>query len=194
MKNKKQFRAKAILLMFIIVSVLTVISCRKPTTYNMPQDLKDYCMFPVGSWWVYEDSISGEKDSIVLMEQSVFIDGPDENFYWESISQVFYSSLYNVNASCYTYIYRRNPLTYNYFFGKGSYFSTDDSFLGDNNVSYIYSDSTTINNIYFYKIKIFEEYKGTSNYGLTYWAKNIGVIKYVNPNFNWELKSYYINK
>ena len=80
MKNLKYFRAKAILLMFILVLVLSALSCRKPITYYMPQDLKDYCMFPVGSWWVYEDSISGEKDSIVLVEQGARIFWK-ENYY-----------------------------------------------------------------------------------------------------------------
>jgi len=179
--------------MFIIVLVLTVISCRKPTTYNMPQDLKDYCMFPVGSWWVYEDSISGEKDSIVLMEQNIYFPySNNKTYYFESLDEKFYFSNTNsINGSlCEVYI--TSPLTYVYIRGRSMYYSTDEGFTGKIDVKIEYLDSLNINNTTYYNIKIFDVYNRKS---ISYWAKNIGIVKLVDKEYNkiWELKTYNIN-
>ena len=63
----------------------------------MPQEFKDYVDFPVGSYWVYEDSISGNIDSIYLIDYKTYIFDPQHTCYcyYEILEQNFYSSYNN---------------------------------------------------------------------------------------------------
>jgi len=194
MKNKKQFRAKAILLMFILVLGFTALSCRKnPPTYYIPQDLKDYCMFPVGSWWVYEDSISGEKDSIVLVEQGARIYWK-ENYYNEELFQEFFSSHYGELKSYGTIDWanpRNNEYIYVYTGGGGliSFFGTVKSEYIDD----LFFETIVINDVSYSEIKYFHSSQYPSLNTKTYWGKNIGAIRKETNDKIWNLKSYYIN-
>ncbi len=65
------------LLLFTFV-LLSVASCKKdpPTSYCSEnpgacvdvRDVKDYFYFKIGSYWVYEEQTSGERDSIYVIE------------------------------------------------------------------------------------------------------------------------------
>jgi len=58
----------------------------------MPQEFKDYVDFPVGSYWIYEDSVSGAVDSIYLFERNITIAQPSSgNYKWEKLIQRFHS-------------------------------------------------------------------------------------------------------
>ncbi len=54
-----------------LISVLTFFSCKKKEQHHqMSETFKDYTIYPVGSYWVYADSISGViTDSVVLTRQ-----------------------------------------------------------------------------------------------------------------------------
>lgn len=41
-----------------------------PPFTPLPQDIKDYCVFKYGSYWVYQDSVSGEYDTVTVEEYS----------------------------------------------------------------------------------------------------------------------------
>src|SRR5690606_22343723 len=61
---------KLYLLMFIGVLLLPV-GCKKepkpiPGVTSFPQELKDLFYFQPGTWWIYEDSISGILDTITV--------------------------------------------------------------------------------------------------------------------------------
>lgn len=62
------------LLYLIICYALGLSSCGpndevKPT-YYIDQDTKDFCIFNVGSWWVYQDSASGQRDTVTILANS----------------------------------------------------------------------------------------------------------------------------
>ncbi len=162
-------------------------------TYYMPQDFKDYVMYPVGSYWVYEDSISGETDSIVLTEQETFIEEPGHvwDFYWENISHEFYSS-YNTQLGGGGGIYCEHPLVYSYSSGWGQYLSTENGLSSIDDYEYFYYDSLKINEKWYYNVKYYyDKCSGTSYF----WALGIGVFR-KNETLNnkvWNLKSYHIN-
>jgi hypothetical protein len=67
---------KKILLFFLLVPFLFKCSCQKDKvypTYYIDQEFKDYCVFPVGSYWVYEDSASKAIDSISVFLSEISI-------------------------------------------------------------------------------------------------------------------------
>ena len=67
------FVKKTILLLF---SLFFIFSCRKDKsiepikTYGVGSDIKDYCFFKPGTWWVYEDSLTGNIDSVYVTNYS----------------------------------------------------------------------------------------------------------------------------
>lgn len=69
------------ILLLLYMPVLFLISCRKDpnatggsgTNYGVmpiPQNLMDYSYFKPGTWWVYVDSISGQRDSLYVSSAS----------------------------------------------------------------------------------------------------------------------------
>jgi len=50
----------------ILVFVMLATSCKKPPTYYINSDMKAAFNFPVGSYWVYKDSLSGQIDSFYV--------------------------------------------------------------------------------------------------------------------------------
>ena len=184
-------------LFILIISILCIASdCDRDNrpTYYMTQDFKDYVMYPVGSYWVYVDSISGETDSIVLTEQETFIEEPGDfwDFYWENIRQKIYSSYYNRFISAGGEIYCEHPLVYSYY-GWGQYLSTENGLSSIDAYEYLYYDSLKINEKWYYNVKCY--YK--KNAGISsFWALGIGIIRKEDTIINnkiWNLKSYHIN-
>ena len=68
---------KTINLIFISFLLIALVQscCKKPKipTYYMPQEFKDYVDFPVGSWWVYEDSVTKKLDTVSLINSATDI-------------------------------------------------------------------------------------------------------------------------
>lgn len=204
MKNLKYFRAKAILLMFILVLVLTTLSCRKEKpTYNMPQEFKDYVMFPEGSYWIYEDSITNNIDSISLYKTNMLVKEDDHvycNCKYETITQEFYSSFSNNIFLRYIepfladfenkYAYYLNSMSgYIFIFPQSSFF---DPF------KYKYFNSIIINNAIYESVHVFERKMQGEDILIHYFVKHIGIIKRKiittnNDTIVWELKNYHIN-
>ncbi len=176
-------------LFILMISILFLASnCKKKPTYYMPQEFKDYVDFPVGSYWVYEDSVSGIKDSIYLYGRNLTIYEPD-NFYFkcEELEQNFYSS-YNNELRAYSCLLIDDPSFYEYC-GYG-YYTTKANW----NVEYIINyDSLKILDEWFKNVYCIYTYAKNKIY--YYWVKNIGVIKKENADSseNWLLKSYHIN-
>lgn len=197
MKTKK--------LLFFALLCATIVylqSCNEEDypTYYMDEDFKDYVMHPVGSYWIYEDSISGAIDSVILLDQQVGIytrrEG-DPYYNFEELVQTFYTSYFNRQKIESIEVVSVDPLRY-YYYGRGHYFT--NYFIGDslevNNNDYVhykaFYGSLEINNENFYDVKVITG-------GFTfYWAKNIGLIRAELPYSNapqeyWKLKKYYIN-
>jgi len=184
-------------ILFLILAIICCIAadCGKDNdkpTYYMPQDFKDYVMYPVGSYWVYEDSISGETDSIVLTKQETFIEKPGHvwGFYWENLRHEFYSSYYT-QFSGGGGIYSEYPLVYNYN-GWGYYLSTENGLGSIEDFEYFYYDSLKIDEKWYYNIKYY--YRKDAGIS-SFWALGIGIIRKEDTIINnkiWNLKSYHI--
>lgn len=58
----------AALLLLVIVFPL-IHSCKKTerTVYEFPDDLKPYCLFRKGSYWIYRNELTGAEDSTYLL-------------------------------------------------------------------------------------------------------------------------------
>ncbi|MDI6832759.1 MAG: hypothetical protein QMD02_02790 [Bacteroidales bacterium] len=178
------------LLFILIISILFLASgCKKKPTYYMLQEFKDYVMYPVGSYWVYEDSISGNIDSINLIDYKIYIFDPEHTCYcnYEKLEQNFYSS-YNNHLHAQSWLDMDDPSFYEYS-GYG-YFTMRKTW----NVEYIIKyDSLKILDEWYKNVYCIYTYAKNKIY--YYWVKNIGVIKKenVDSSENWLLKSYHIN-
>jgi hypothetical protein len=154
----------------------------------MPQEFKDYVDFPVGSYWVYEDSVSGIKDSIYLYQRNLTIYDFERNYcYYEKLEQNFYSS-YNNHLRAQSWLDVDDPSFYEYS-GYG-YFTLRKNF----NVVYIINyDSLKILDEWYKNVHCIYNYPNNKIY--YYWVKHIGLIKKenVDSSENWLLKSYHIN-
>ena len=176
-------------LLILIISILFLASsCKKKPTYYMPQEFKDYVDFPVGSYWVYEDSVSGIKDSIYLYGRNLTIYELN-NFYCncEKLEQNFYSS-YNNHLRAQSWLISDDPSFYVYR-GYGYY-----TMRKNGNVEYIINyDSLKIIDEWYKNVYCIYNYANDKTY--YYWVKYIGLIKKENADSseNWLLKSYHIN-
>jgi len=190
-------------LFILIISILCLASsCKKKPTYYMPQEFKDYVDFPVGSYWIYEDSVSGIKDSIYLYGRNLTIYECEYNYCnYEKLEQNFYC-LYWQQCSGISMVEEIDPLIYTYIGPLGYYFG--DCNVGTNvyNGEYLaYYDSLNINNKWYKEVKCFcRNNIGWNNDLIYYWAKDIGVIRKEEPTspssdtiLVWNLKSYHIN-
>ncbi|OFY65081.1 MAG: hypothetical protein A3H98_07835 [Bacteroidetes bacterium RIFCSPLOWO2_02_FULL_36_8] len=85
-------------LLFTFASVcLSFSACKDdkpaPPTYYLTQDMYDYVIFPVGSWWVYKDSATGALDTVKVISQEIKIieeDGDGNgviDYKWEYLLQ-----------------------------------------------------------------------------------------------------------
>jgi hypothetical protein len=81
-----------------------------PPTYYIPEEYKLYTEFHPGSYWIYEDSISGAIDSVVVTEYVEEIvpwqlPGEDVGYYYEKSATKVFSSIssqdfqYNLSLS-----------------------------------------------------------------------------------------------
>jgi hypothetical protein len=194
-------------ILFLILAIICCIAadCGKDNdkpTYYMPQDFKDYVMYPVGSYWIYEDSVSGDIDSIYLLsyETYIFETGHSSSFNYERLEQTFYSSYWLKQCLGISMVeYNTNPLIYIYKGLLGYYFG--DCNVGTNiqHGEYLaYSDSLKINNKWYKTVKCFS-YTYNQKFSKYYWSKDIGGIRkeeYTSSTDTimvWNLKKYYIN-
>jgi hypothetical protein len=66
-------------LVYILLISLFFISCRKEKepipnenqNFSIPDDIKDYCFFKPGTFWVYQDSLTGMIDSMYVTDSYV---------------------------------------------------------------------------------------------------------------------------
>ena len=177
-------------ILFLILAIICCLasSCKKRPTYYMPQEFKDYVDFPVGSYWVYEDSVSGIKDSIYLYGRNLTIYECEHNYCnYEKLEQNFYSS-YNNHLRAQSWLISDDTSFYVYS-GYGYYAMRKNC-----NVEYIINyDSIKIIDEWYKNVYCIYNYANDKTY--YYWVKHIGLIKKenVDSSENWLLKSYHIN-
>ncbi len=58
---------KQIFLLLLVFCAVLFWGCPKPRTYiPIPDEVKAYVVFPVGSYWIYTDSLSDQLDSVCI--------------------------------------------------------------------------------------------------------------------------------
>jgi len=191
-------------------------SCKKdcnPTPYYpLDQDFLSYFAFPVGSWWVYEEVNSGERDSTFIFysnnrKDDEFLgrnDGCNIVYEYEvlKLHEVIRKDTLNGIASLLTssngnevwyYFYKQN--------GSLSFFAfPDNRDTLDEDAAYIQArhDSIAIAG-HFYKEVIVVRHPPYEVQGshprITYYSKNIGVVRRdFTDGTQWELVKYHINQ
>ncbi len=66
----------ALLLLLLVFPLLHSCSKMERTEYPFPDDLKPYCMFKKGSYWIYRNDLTGSKDSACLLSTPTIRWGP----------------------------------------------------------------------------------------------------------------------
>ena len=207
-------KTKTLFLLIIAWFLIFGANCKKDIPYyQIPQEFKDYIIFPEGSYWIYIDSVNTFVDSVNLIQQTFIYressypgaSGKYE-YYFDSFYQKYYCSFENgfvhkcgefdiLVGNINTYVYGQAGLL-------GMYILFMHPFIegGTSDVDYEFMDFFQINNITYHNIKIFTNYKEYNNkkYERVYYCKNIGIIKRKiittdNDSIVWEIKEYHIN-
>jgi len=198
-------------LFILIISILCLAAdCTKEPkeypTYYMSQEFKDYVLFPVGSFWVYQNTSSGIEDSIFLFKQEIKImeAAPNEReFNCEVFEQNFYSSVNETLIGGGGVIIPGAPDVYHLSKEWGFYYQFfAPASVGDMEphykiLKYVANyDTLNINGNNFYEIRVFENLKQYNNQPKKfYYARNVGLIKIeLFDGTIWEIKKYFINE
>lgn len=169
----------------IVVSMGDTCTCRKnkkepcPIIY-MEQDLKDYCVFKPGTWWVYEEETSKERDSVYIISSITKISGCDvvRNDYENNLQQL-QSSLYGQYGQETNFVTSAKQATRGG--GLPIYFSgnlQDSIRYGNGYVTYYnFLENYAEGDISHSKVKFFRVYNAVIPKLLFIHAKNIGIIR-----------------
>ena len=185
-----------------ISSLLVFTSCPpKRETLYMTDEFKSYVMFPTGSYWIYEDSLSGIIDSNYLQGQRIsIIESDDYNINFEYLVQ-YYSNDGDFNISGGNVVgidNTNNKLILFYRLSITGEFCSDiminETIWGLSYVGY-YEEFILNENIY-KSVKVF-----ICGRIILYWAKDIGLIRFEkystindpDPLEIWNLIRYHIN-
>ncbi|HYG14440.1 MAG TPA: hypothetical protein VEC12_01725 [Bacteroidia bacterium] len=74
----------------------------KQTSFPVPQEVKDYMYFKPGTYWIYQDSATGDLDTVNVTD-TVVASKTDDGNYYEHYETRTYSSFYK-----YYYYYKVN--------------------------------------------------------------------------------------
>jgi hypothetical protein len=200
----------------------TVTTCDSANTVLIPADMKARFYFKEGTYWIFKNIESGEIDSIWVYISNNGI-GPIskkihaygwnkcyESFIYEMHNKTYSQNNYYVNFGISLFPKDGNNLN-NELFGiqqlspmnnyKGSYhiYIEGEKYSNEQGADINFMDSiVTDENITYKNILNIYYPNGTSNdiYSNMYYAKNIGLVKFIrsNDNSTWELIRYNVNQ
>ena len=206
---------KKILFLILIVSVFILYNCNQcettqctegNTKHKISSVVKKYFYFKTGSWWVYQNEISLERDSIYVVKDEY------EKFFiseaCECDERIFvrYESTFNDSFYYYTESYSSPSINFNRIsYGSSiSYLTYRFRVQDDTSLSLTNQHNAIITFIPIYK-GIKEEFKEVYrcfyNKALTdylsdsYFAPNIGLIRYqykIGDETYWNLVNYHV--
>ena len=208
---------RSIFYAIILIIFFSGVDCRKkdePKAFiPLDKEFLSYFAFPVGSWWVYEEVNSGEKDSMYVIKYDIHKheNNKEDLDYWRlsyhlsnSLQDFYFWARPNPNiilndtlfvlTEAYNLVNDGTVTAIRFFYSKKKkyLFSINDNTYIKN----IY-DSLTVGSMDFYDVyhieKLKQEYENLIKG--QYFAKNIGIIKkeYFDGRI-FELNKYYINK
>jgi hypothetical protein len=186
--------------------LMLVFSCREkpdPPTYYIPDAYKSYIAFQLGSYWVYEDSVSGALDSVVVDQYKhdfspyyEDLDAPDEVLYYNEYFSVvtfsfFTSKKHTLNSfnvcdhptegsSCYMTTRALNTTSETAYIHIAQYnFKLGRVNSGDDETVAIYPSYMMDSSIYETVVKTYipTDYTEEGYHSYYYFAKNAGIIR-----------------
>ncbi len=186
-------------------------NCERPSKkdkakmYYMEQEFKDYCLFPVYSYWVYEDSASGALDSVSIYYQNIFINDYLKIHSWkyEMFQQHLFSSYYapfifegggaELMGTNEAYCSYSDGIAEQYF---GVANIGDTLFLNQNLYYQAYYSTMMLNSKEYEKVKVFQN-KGQIHdrqVRKVYFSRWVGIIrKEMFDGKVWNLKRHHVN-
>lgn len=162
-----------------------------PVVY-MEQDLKDYCVFKPGTWWVYEEETSKKRDSVYTVSSITSISE------CENVTEVYE---YNFQNTFFTRIDRElvRSATSKKFKEGGIlvYFNANlnDSLIeNETNIKYTaYLENVSVANSSFTKVKVMRIVYSDKTTEERLYAKNLGLVKKdVSTGEKWNLIKFNI--
>lgn len=176
-----------------IFLLLFITSCEfdyyeKPQYFIEKSNL-DYFEFPTSSWWVYEDTVSHKRDSVVLLSSNRIVIEEDEiEFVEEILLQSYQSSLrgevigkFSAKSNKYVEWKKNDETSLEELFNYKHYY--------DDKYTYLPNDSTQKHEI----ISFIWETNLTLAHKTAY-AQGIGLIERDVKNAAWRLVKFHINK
>jgi hypothetical protein len=167
--------------------------------------MKPYIMFPVGSYWVYEDSATLQTDSFYLKSiYTAFYPKPDdENIEYESIIHHYYNEESdNKTAKATTFLDYYNQIYYDNFYNeifRHDIPEGESRYISITNVKHVITyDTITIAGNLYGNVMVLD----FENLSRAYWCENIGMIRREifktsieapDTLIVFNLKKYYIN-
>ena len=189
----------------IFLAMLTFSGCDswRAKVVQIDQESKDYCLFGEGSYWVYQDSVTNNTDSVLLLQS--LLECKEEGGEWghNFIIEYYYANYcHYLSDTSISVSYRLDPSRV-YFF-LVIVFSSEVQNIEKNTIlipyerfTDYYLSSYNIGENIFNNVKIFIEKNiiiggYLSNYSIkSYWAKHIGLIRYEIYNSDNEILNTY---
>ena len=197
MKYKSCFTC---LLVFFIFPVFWGCSNKKPALVLIPELLKEYSVFNVGSFWIFKNEMNGKSDSSFIQVPPRFIPGgygeddPNIETCYVTYGGAFMAgAAIDPNICSINFVNRLNGNCLEYYNHPQE--NNDWHFKIIQNL-----DSVTINQIVYYNV-LNTQYKATASPGDTmtftfYLAKSIGLIKFNlhgnDRDTTWSLLRYHV--
>jgi len=166
-------------IIYILGFTILIISCEKSTdvpTYNLSKESLAYVQIPVGKYFIYKDSVSGNTDSVIVTESklgrvphfvSYSIFDSRVSYYYQS----FTLSLSKVNGNT-------SILWFNGIAGANA--NENDAYrFGTSSIQKILPNIIIEGKDYSDVVQV--TYSYSSLYYCYYWAKGIGIIKRTEP-------------
>jgi hypothetical protein len=197
--NRLVYKTSAVLLLGILLN-----ACWKPKYDNeyISQEAKDYCMFEEGSYWIYQDSVTSNLDSVILTKTLLEYQEKEWEMNYHTITECYKSDYYHylsdTSIILYNGIYATSPAGISIIaFNFGIQDLEKNMILGisaiDSHTQTSYLPSYSIEENNFDNVRIVWQkypirhpgaYYTTDYYIRSYWVKNIGLIRYeiYNPN------------
>lgn len=174
--------------------IVLYMGCKKEEhkTYYLPEPMKEYICFDAGSYWVFQDSLTGNSDSVNLTESTIKM-LQDQSSDVEVLYQYYYHSYEAATYNYFTNLIYPDKYSYTYGGGAGEFFYKDNLQLGESlgGIEYIENfDSIFVTNCWYFNVMCFRN-KYDAVY---YWARGVGVIKRTDGDgqcdWNWKIVRY----
>jgi len=176
---------KKVLNLSLVASTILVMlfcNCRDKTIYyKIPEDLLAYVDFLVGTYWKYQDSISGDTNKIELTKRGLRTNIPFEfetNAICDELFQTFmkndsieFSGFVIMTSANGTYFYENEHKNISF---SLSCFEKNENQYQCYEPLPVYKDLILINNITYTNVIIFYSYEMKIKF---YWAKDVGLIR-----------------